>query len=161
MSNIEHNKTIRFQIPKEEYEKNYRSKSPSSVCQMDITTGDNGAEMVSHLIMNAKRDSVIIDATIREFGDDEKQHDIYTPAIAIKYYNPDSPVIFTFIFTLKGKAYLLTNDSVDGYNVMVDVLFGGERNFQSCCKIESRRINSNQGEIIPFINMIEEFGNVW
>ena len=159
MSNIENYNKSYFKQSKAKYDDDFSTKSPISVCQIKMNSYDKGVAMISNLIANSNRDYLMISSTKNEYGDDEKEHDKYSPAICLKHYDNDDDVIFTFIAKLNGEAYLLTNDSFHGYHMMVELVFGGERNFEYSCKIESTKINSNQGEIIPFINMIDSCGD--
>jgi len=155
MNSIENNF---FKRAISEYCNDYIRNNDMSLCQVKLRSDDECAKMLAICMKNIKPDSFIIDHVAREFGDDEKQHDKYSPGICIKYDSEPLDLIMIFIISFTGDAYLLTNNYCFGYTMMVTLIFGGESNFQSCCKIENVEITSNQGDIIPFINGIDEMG---
>ena len=156
MNSIENNF---FKRSISEYRNDYIENNDMRLCEVKLTSDDESAKMLATCMQNSDRDSfIIIDRVAREFGDDEKQHDKYSPGICMKYGNEKLDLSVVFIITFKGDAYLLTNNYFFGYNSMINLIFGGQRNFQSCCEVESIRINSNQGDITPFINVIAEMG---
>lgn len=149
-----------FKMAKLEYAKNFITKSPIIVYDIHLKSTYNGSLMFYNCMTHMNLSDFDISPLEYEYGEDEREHDIYSPGVCIKYYNKDVDIIFVFIISLNGEAHLFTNDSFYGYHMMVDLIFGGERNFTSSCKIKSMRVNANQGEIIPFFNMLDEWGRV-
>jgi len=155
MNSIENNF---FERSISEYRNDYIKNDDMRLCEVKLRSDDQCAKMLAISMQNINRDYVIIDHVAREFGVDEKQYDKYSPGICMKYDNEHLDLSVVFIITFKGDGYLLTNNYFFGYNSMINLIFGGQRNFQSCCEVESIGINSNQGDIIPFINGIDEMG---
>lgn len=144
-----------FKMSKLEYHNNFIADSNISAYKITLTTTDNGVSMLSHCMKNFKASCFNINPLHEEYYGIKDY--IYSPAICMKYYSNDFNIMWVFIITLDGEGHLFTNDSFYGYHMMVDFIFGGETNFKYSCQIKSAEVTSNEVELRPFVNMLDEF----
>lgn len=148
-----------FKKSTSEYAENILKNNPISAYYINVISNDNGSGMLFDCIYYNKASYFSINPIEAEYGDDEEKHNIYSTGICMKYYNKPLDVIFSFIVTSKGEGHLFTNDSLYGCDMMISLVFGGQDKFKSSSQIKSAGVNDNQGQLIPFINMIEQFIN--
>jgi hypothetical protein len=158
-------KEPRFKVSSQTYmtqDTSYRTNNIINAYYMRMKAHEYTAiDMLSHCINNCNP-SVLPSNPLRdEYVDEEDAEDqgtLYSHdncrAICIKNYDKLLDVLSVFIFTIDGEAYLFTNDSLLGYYIMVDRIFGGEDTFKSCCTIIDKGVTNDRIQLVPFVNLL-------